>query len=170
MLDRSDFWTVPPEALHGEGLSVRLLPPLPQVMVSGDLDGYAAAHGLPPTAGLLAEVTGRRYALRLARNRMLAVGIDLDPAAGGWVDGAALTPMTGALAVVEIAGENAMALLARATAIDPRQSSPSAALMFAGATAVLYRRDQGLRLHLDRGLVPYMMNWCAATELFRQAG
>lgn len=167
MLDRSDFWTTPPEALTGEGISVRLLPPLPQAMVSGDLDGFAAANGLPPPAGLLAEVKGPCYALRLARSRMLAVGIDLDPASAGWVEGAALTPMTGALAVVEIAGENAMALVARGTAVDPRQPSASAALMFAGVTSVLYRHEGVLRLHLDRGLVPYLMDWCAATDLFR---
>ena len=167
MPDRSDFWTTPTEALTGEGISVRLLPPVPQVMVSGDLDGFAAAHGLPPPAGLLAEVTGARYTLRLARSRMLAVGVELDPASAGWVDGAALTPMTGALAVVEIAGENAMALVARGTAVDPRRPSASAALMFAGFNSVLYRHDGVLRLHLDRSLVPYLMDWCAATDLFR---
>ncbi|VDC27529.1 hypothetical protein [Pseudogemmobacter humi] len=170
MADRSGFWTTPPEALAGEGIVVRLLPPVPQIMVSGDLDGFAAAHGLPPPLGLLAATAGPRYALRLARNRMLAVGIGLDPAAGGWVDGAALTPMTGALAVIGITGENAMALVARATAIDPRRPSASAALMFAGATAALCRHDGGLRLHLDRGLVPWLMSWCAATDLFRAPG
>lgn len=168
MLDRSGFWPAPPAPdarLEGDGLSLRLLPPMPQVMVSGALDRFLAAHALGPAAGLLQPVSPPRYALRLARHRMLAVGITMDHAAAGWSDGIAMTPMTGALAVIEITGTNAMGLFARASGIDPRRKSASAALDFAGVTAALCRCNNGLRLHVDRSLVPYLLDWAGATGL-----
>ncbi len=168
MLDRSGFWPAPEvTALSGEGLTVRLLPPVPQVMVSGDLAALCAAHQLTAPVGLLSHVDQPRHALRLARNRMLVVGMTMDHAAGGWSDGVAVTPMTGALAVVEMAGPNRMQVFARASAIDPRSESPSAALHFAGVNAALCRTSDTLRLHLDLGLVPYLMDWIAATGLAR---
>lgn len=165
MLDRSAFWSEAPDSFSGPGLTVRVLPPLPQLMVSGDLDGFLARHSLPPSAGLLVETSGSRYALRLARNRMLVVGLELPPEAAGWADGCATTSMTGGLAVIEVTGHDAMALFARGTAVDPRSASPSAALIFAGVTLVASRLDTALRLHLDRGLVPYLMNWIGAIDL-----
>jgi hypothetical protein len=79
MFDRSAFWLEAPNSLMGPGLAVRILPPQPQLMVSGDLDRFLTRHSLPPAGGLLAEMTGSRFALRLARNRMLVVGMDLPP-------------------------------------------------------------------------------------------
>jgi hypothetical protein len=134
-------------------------------MVSGYLAAFLANNNLPPAGGLMAQMSGSRFALQLARNRMLVVGMDLGPEAAGWVEGFALTPMTGALAVVQITGPDAMALYARGTAVDPRSASPSAALSFAGVTMIAYRHEAALRLHLDRGLVPYLMNWIGATDL-----
>jgi hypothetical protein len=170
MPDRSGFWPAPPAPdarLEGEGLSVRQLPPVPQVMVSGATDRFLAARGLGPAVGLLGQVTPERYALRLARHRMLVAGVRQDHETAGWQDGVATTPMTGALAVLEIAGPNGMALFARASAIDPRLSSASAALDFAGVHAALCRVEGALRLHVDRGLVPYLFDWIAATGMAR---
>jgi hypothetical protein len=167
MLDRSGFWPAPPNTdtiLEGDGLTVRLLPPVPQVMVSGNLEKFLSAHDLGPTAGLLGQVAPPHYALRLARHRMLAVGIPQDHASAGWADGVATTPMTGALAVLDISGENGMALIARATAIDPRSGSPSAALTFAGVQAALCRQGNDLRLHVDRGLVSFLFDWIRVTS------
>lgn len=166
MPEPSTLWSVPPAELVAPGLALRPLPPLPQALVSGDLDGFLARHAMPPALGLLAAASGPRYALRLARNRMLAVGVAFAPEAAGWADGVAVTPMTGAYAVLEIAGPRAMDLVQRGTAIDPRSASPGAALVFAGVDAVLYRHGAGLRLHLDRGLQPYLLSWAAATGLF----
>lgn len=170
MLDRSGFWPAVPAdgtCLMGEGLMIRALPPVPQVMVSGDLAAFCAAQDMPPPLGLLEQAPAGRHALRLARNRMLAVGIAVDHAAAGWAEGIATTPMTGALAVIQIAGPQAMAVFARASAVDPRQNSPCAALIFAGVSAAICRSDAGLRLHLDRGLLPYVLDWLAATGLAR---
>ena len=170
MLDRAPFWTpaAPAEEIRltGDGVTLTGLPPVPQVMVSGDLTAWLAANGLPGTAGLLSETRGDRYAVRLSRQRMLIVGEEQSPRSAGWSVGCASTPMTGALAVVEIAGPRAMDLVARATAVDPRAPSPSAALLFAGMQAVLYRHGAALRLHLDRGLVAYLASWATATTLF----
>ena len=165
MLDRSTFWAEAPVSLRGPGLVVRVLPPVPQVMVSGDLDGFLARHALPPAGGRLARMSGGRYALRLARHRMLVIGMDLAPDAAVWVEGCALTPMTGALAGIEITGPDAMALFARGTAVDPAGNSPSASLSFAGIPLSAHFEADALRLHLDRGLVAYLMGWIAATDL-----
>lgn len=165
MLDRSAFWAEMPDTMAGPGLGVQVLPPLPQLMVSGDLNRFLAAHDLPPAGGLLAQTTGNRFALRLARNRMLVVGVNLEPKAAGWADGCATTPMTGGLAVVQITGPDAMALFARGTAVDPACASPSAALTFAGIAVIAYCHDGALRLHLDPALLPYLMSWIGATDL-----
>lgn len=168
MRDRAAFWPpapAPGAALRGDGLIVRVLPAVPQLMVSGDLDAFCAAQTLSAPVGLLGQVDDTRYALRLARNRMLAVGLTADHAAAGWQDGIATTPMTGALAVLHIGGANAMELFVRATAIDPRAPGPSAALLFAGQIAALCRDPQGLRLHIDRGLTAFVLDWIAATGL-----
>lgn len=169
MLDRGDFWSAPaaPDAsLTAPGLQIRLLPALPQIMLSGDLAAGLARFGLTETFGLMGEASGPRYALRLARGRVLIVGEGCENAPAGWQDGVASTPMTGALAVLEINGPRAPELLARATAIDLRKASPCAALNFAGVTSVLSRHDGAIRLHFDRGLTTYMLDWCRSCGLF----
>lgn len=169
MLDRSTFWAasaVPQGGLSGQDITVRLLPALPQIMVSGDLDGALAGYGIDRAQGLLGQVRGDLYALRLARSRMLVVGAEMPDPPLAWSDGVARSPMTGALAVIEIAGAHAMDLVARGTSVDPASESPCAALNFAGVTSVLYRHDDALRLHFDRGLAAYMFDWIGATDLF----
>lgn len=163
MLDRSAFWPVQPRRLTGKDLSVALLAPVPQVMISGDLDAACTAFDLPAPVGLLGQTVGSRAAIRLARYRMLAVGVTLSHANAGLRERFATTPATGSLAVLQIDGARSAELLARATAVDFIAGSPSAALQFAGMTAVLYRHDAGMRLHLDRGLVDYAFDWVQAS-------
>jgi len=169
MLDRGQFWSpalTQGPGLQGKDLQVRLLLPIGQIMISGDLDAGLARFGLGGSVGLLGAVSGERYALRLARGRALVVGADIDASQAGWREGVAITPMTGALAVIEMRGPQAMELVARATAIDLRKASPCAALSFAGVTSVLCSHQDGLRLHLDRGLVTYMFDWMGSSGLF----
>ena len=162
MLDRGDFWSPAADALAGidtPRLRVRLLPALAQLMISGDLGKALAQQGLSGTIGLMEEAQGEVYMVRLARNRALLVGQAASAEASGYADGLASTPMTGALAVLELSGPNSFEAVQRASAIDFRKASPCAALNFAGVTSILYRKGDVLRLHLDRGLVPYMMDW-----------
>ncbi|WP_068304539.1 hypothetical protein [Pararhodobacter sp. CCB-MM2] len=167
MLDRAPFWLVQPRQLSGDGITVTLLDPVPQLRISGDLAAACAALDLPPPVGLMAPADGPRAAIRLARNRMLAVGVTLPHADSGLRDGYALTPATGSLAVLHLDGPGAGELLARGTAVDLTQASPSAALLFAGMNAVLYRHGTGMRLHLDRGLVDYAFDWIEASGALR---
>ncbi|MGN0934700.1 hypothetical protein [Falsigemmobacter intermedius] len=162
MLDRGTFWAPAAEACAGfstPNLTVRLLPVIAQQMVSGDLDAALARHGLAQAGGLLAEVPEGTHALRLARNRALIVGVGGEAQSAGFADGVAVTPMSGALAVLELSGPKAFEALQRASAIDFRKPSPCAALNFAGVTCVLAQQEGRLRLHLDRGLVAYMCDW-----------
>lgn len=51
------------------------------------------------------------------------------------------------------------AFIARGTTLDPSQASASAALSFAGINAVVYRHQDRLRVHVDRGLAAYLWTW-----------
>lgn len=171
MSDLASIWAAPAApgslSLDLDGLRLRELPDLPQTLVSGDLAAFLRAEGLAPAAGLLGRAEGERYAVRLARDRLLAVGIEPEPQAAGWRDGHALTPIGGALAVLEVAGPRWPAFFARATAIDPQAGSPSAAFLLAGTlSAILYRHggDDRLRLHLDRSLLPFFHDWLTACD------
>lgn len=168
MHDRSIFWSPPPEVgacLSGPDLTIRLLPPVPQIMISGDLDQALQGYDLPGTVGLMGQTHGPAYAVRLARNRMLVVGRETGPDTPAWQQGVAHSSMTGALAVLDISGPASMELVARGAAIDPATQSPSATLVFAGVTAVLYRHETAIRLHIDRGLLAYLFDWACATDL-----
>lgn len=163
--DRAGFWPAPRApgsfALQTDGLRVRELPEIPQALVSGDLDGFLAAEGLAPAVGLLGAATGTRYAVRLARQRLLAVG--WEPDAAGWDPrGWGVTPMGAALAILAIEGPRWPEFFARATPIDPAAASPSAAfLMGDGLSAILTRHDgpDSLRLHVSRPLLPGVQDW-----------
>ena len=163
MLDRAQFWPVQPRQLTGDGITVTLLDPVPQLMVSGDLDAACAALNLPAPVGLMGQAQDPRAAIRLARHRMLAVGVTLPHAEATPQEGYALTPATGSLAVLQIGGPRTDELLVRGTAVDLNRNSPSASLLFAGINAVLYRHGADIRLHLDRGLLDYALDWMQAS-------
>ncbi|THF47985.1 hypothetical protein [Allorhizobium terrae] len=168
MLDRSKFWsaaTTVGTITRSPAMTVEVLPAIPQVMISGDFANAMARFDFPAPVGLLAQAKGERYSLRLARNRILVVGLDLTAEPQSWLDGMAMSSMTGALAVIEISGTARMELVARGTAIDPESASPCAALHFAGVNSILYKYDDRLRLHFDRGLVSYMADWIVANDI-----
>ncbi|MDR7127210.1 hypothetical protein [Pseudotabrizicola sp. 4114] len=171
MLDRAPFWSPPHPVgttLRGDGIAVTLLPTVPQIMASGDIAAALGHFGVREAAGLLGLADGESYTLRLARNRILIAGRDLPHAGQGWQDGFALSPMSGALAVICIDGPRHMELFARGSAVDPKIQSPCAALSFAGVTCAICRHGDGLRLHIDRGLATYFLDWAKATPLFPQ--
>lgn len=174
MLDHATKWAAAPDwttaVLDRGGVTVRsiVLPDL--ALVSGDLAAFGRAAGLDPRgAGALGGVEGERYTVRLARDRLLAVGPLPGTLAEGWNDlGFAVTPAGGADHVLELAGEGLAALLARATTLDPADGGPCAAVGFAGIPAVLYRHGPAgrLRLHVERGLAAYA--WCWLTTVLEE--
>ncbi|RVC23666.1 hypothetical protein, partial [Mesorhizobium sp. M7A.F.Ca.CA.004.04.2.1] len=103
---------------------------------------------------------GDRYAARLARDRLLVVSKSPLAIATGWhADGFAVTAISAGLQIFEAEGMALDAFIARGTTLDPAKPSASAALSFAGISAVVYRLDGKLRIHVDRGLATYLWTW-----------
>lgn len=167
MRDLAEKWSVAPEwqsaAIEAPGLAVRSRAGLDQLMVSGDLDAWAKVSGLEGAGvGAFGSARGDRYAARLARDRLLAVsGTPFAIAAGWHAEGFAVTPISAGLRVFEIEGTAIDAFIARGATLDPNQASASAALSFAGISAIVYRHEDALRIHVDRGLAAYLWTWMA---------
>jgi hypothetical protein len=174
MLDHGDKWTPIPDWRHATievaGLRVGTIEVGGQFLVSGDLDGFRNRHGLGRAVGALVAAIGHRYCVQLASDRMLAVGLDATEVELGWGgSGHAVTRVGSALHVFEISGPDAMSLVNRACVLDQAHASRSAAVLFAGIAAQLYRHDGGaLRLHVDRGLAAYVWNWIGSRTSFLQ--
>lgn len=156
-------WTSAEHAANG--IRVRSLAGLAQHLVSGNLDGFAQTSGLTTGASALSTVEGDRYALRMARDRMLVINggpAHLDP---GWHEGGyAVTDISAALHVFEIEGDGIPALLQEALIVDPENAGPAASVMFAGQVATLYYHGsrEKLRLHVERGFASFIWSWLEA--------
>jgi sarcosine oxidase gamma subunit len=167
MRDLAEKWSVAPgwqsAVITAPGLVVRAIPGLNQLLVSGDLDAWARVSGVKADGvGALGTAQGNRYAVRLARDRLLVVSKSPFAVATGWhADGFAVTAISAGLQVFEVEGTALDALIARGTTFDPKQASASAALSFAGISAIVYRHDGKLRIHVDRGLAAYLWTWMA---------
>jgi sarcosine oxidase gamma subunit len=167
MRDLTSSWPAVPDwpnaALDRAGIAARTLPLASQHLVSGNLDAFAARSGLADTGvGAFARTSGERYALRVARDRMLVVNT---PADGGWhPDGYAVTDVSAVYHVFEIEGPGLDALIGEATAMDPAIGSPSAAILFAGQQAIAYDHGGRLRLHIERGFAPYIWQWLESRD------
>ncbi|RYE71778.1 MAG: hypothetical protein EOP19_31410 [Hyphomicrobiales bacterium] len=167
MRDLTSSWPAVPDWSHvildRPDISARSLPLGSQHLVSGDLDTFAAKAGLADTGvGAFAETKGERYALRVARDRMLVVNA---PADGGWhPDGYAVTDVSALYHVFEIEGPGLDALIGEATAMDPAIGSPSAAILFAGQQAIACHHEGRLRLHVERGFAPYIWQWLESRD------
>ncbi|MFS8047771.1 hypothetical protein [Rhizobium sp. BR 314] len=145
------------------GALVRTVDVGAQFMVSGALDKAAGIAGVcSEGAGALGLVTGTRFSLRLARERLLIVSDNAEALVPGWHDdGYAVTSMSGALVAFEIGGQGAIEIVKRATALPLTEPGRSAAVSFAGANVYLYRfgDESTIRLHIDRGLAGYLWQW-----------
>lgn len=164
MLDLSSRWpsvslTRP---MMAPGLDIRVLTGFRQHLVSGNLANWCRLSGLGEGVGALELAAGPAYTARLASDRLLAVDAPAVATALGWhADGFAVTDVSAALCVIEMRGENASQIIARATSLDPRGVSPSAACAFAGISGIVYRhgdRDM-VRLHVDHGLTAHVWMW-----------
>lgn len=166
MRDLAEKWPPMPDwdaaVIDSGALRVRTLSGLGQRLVSGDLDAWALASGIAGSGvGAMEVARGDRYMVRIARDRALAVSkappeVGPDVAPGWHGQGFAVSVMDAGLHVFEIAGPGTAGLLARATTLDPRASSVSAAVSFAGVHALVYRHDgpETVRVHVDRGWRP----------------
>lgn len=167
MRDLAEKWSPVPDwpaaTIAGAGFTVRSLSGFSQYLVSGDLAAWSEMSGMEGAAvGAQATATGERYALRIARDRILAVSqrpFDIEP---GWHErGFAVSSVDAGWHMFEIEGPGLNSLLARATTLDPAGATQSAAILFAGVNALCCRHGHGdrLRLHVDRGLAPYLWKW-----------
>jgi len=170
MRDLTSSWLAVPDwrgaNLDRNGLVACTVNVGPQHLVSGNLAGFAAAVGLPDTgAGAFGEVTGGSYALRVARDRMLAINAPPSSTPPGWhADGYAVTDVSAMYHVFEFEGSGLADLIAEAMLVDPRAGSPSAATMFAGQQAIVYQHGGKLRVHVERGFAPYVWQWLEARD------
>jgi sarcosine oxidase gamma subunit len=167
MRNLAEKWPAAPDwataTLNKGSVGVRTLGGLTQLLVSGDLAAWSEASGLAGEGvGAGAIASGDRYMARIARDRVLAVGERPFPIAAGWhAAGFAVSVMDAGLHVFEIEGADLGRLIARGTALDPGQASRSASILFAGASVLFYRfgNPDRARLHVDRGLAPYLWEW-----------
>lgn len=165
MRDLAEKWSVAPDwqsaTIEVSGLKIGAVAGLHQRLVSGDLAAWAEASGFDePAVGAFGLAEGVRYTVRLARDRLLAVSTTPIGMATGWFpQGFAVTEISAGLQVFEVEGSALDAFIARGTTLDPRQPSASAALYFAGISAIVYRHQDRLRIHVDRGLAAYLWIW-----------
>jgi hypothetical protein len=167
MRDLAEKWSLEPDwrtaTLETPGLVVRSLTGFTQYLVSGDLAAWCSQADMDDAAaGALSGAQGSRYAVRIARDRILAVSETPFGMAPGWhASGFAVSTFDAGLHMFEIEGPDMQSLFARATTLDPDGKTASAALLFAGANALCYRHGHAdrLRLHVDRALAPYLWKW-----------
>ncbi len=173
MRNLAEKWPVAPDfataTLNKDGVTVRTLGGLSQLLVSGDLVAWSQASGLAGEGvGAGAIASGDKYTARIARDRVLAVGDKPFPIAAGWhAAGFAVSVMDAGLHMFEIEGPHLDRLIARGTALDPGQASRSASILFAGVSVLFYRfgNPDRARLHVDRGLAPYLWEWLEQAQV-----
>ncbi|TPI22409.1 hypothetical protein [Mesorhizobium sp. B4-1-1] len=173
MRNLAEKWPAAPDwataTLSKGSVGVRTLGGLNQLLVSGDLAAWSKASALAGEGvGAGAIAFGDRYMVRIARDRVLAVGEQPFPVAAGWhAAGFAVTAMDAGLHVFEIEGPDLDRLIARGTALDPGAASRSASILFAGVDVLFYRfgNRHRARLHVDRGLAPYLWEWLEQVQV-----
>lgn len=170
MRNLAEKWAVVPDwqtsVIQAPSFAIRAVSDLNQSLVSGNLDAWSKASGIALLpVGAFGEAEGGAYTVRVARDRLLVVSACPSAVAQGWHDqGFGVTTVSAGLQIFEIEGAGGDDLVARATTLDPTSSSASAAISFAGISAVVYRHSGKLRVHVDRGLATYFWTWAAAVS------
>ncbi|MGE0502272.1 MAG: hypothetical protein AB7I79_14175 [Rhizobiaceae bacterium] len=134
---------------------------LGQTLVSGDI-GSAVAALAPgsPEAGLWSVVPASGSVVRTGRDRAVLVSSMPMDIVSGWRDGFAATPADALYAVIELAGDGVRQLVSQGAGVDLDAGSQSAALLFAGVHAFLYRTAETVaRLHVDAPYETYLRDW-----------
>ena len=176
MLDTACKWQPEPDwtqaRLTGRTIEVGVVTGVKQRLVSGNVERFLNRHDLGGGVGALGFALGERYAMRVARDRLLVIGFPAADLPDGWHDeGYAVSTVSSALRLFEAKGEGVCDLLARATTIDPDSPGPCAAMPFGGVMGAVYRHGDAktLRIHIDRGLAAYLWEWFECQPLFLQA-
>lgn len=167
MRNLAEKWPAAPDfataMLNKDDLTIRTRGGLSQLLVSGDLTAWSQASGLAGEGvGAGAVVDGDKYMVRIARDRILAVGEKPFSISAGWHEaGFAVSALDAGMHVFEIEGSGLAGLVGRATMLDPVQISPSASVLFAGVNVLFYRFGNAdrARLHVERGFAPYLWEW-----------
>lgn len=179
MRDLAQKWASVPDwreaVIDTQGLTVRSRMDLNQYLVSGDLEAWSVASGFPARGvGAFGKAQGDRYAIQIARDRLLTVSTSPIDIETGWHEqGFGVTAIGAGLHILEAEGPATKGLIARATALDPRARSASAAMSFGGVDVIAYRHDAMLRIHVDRSLATCLWTWMetvAATGQDRSTG
>ncbi|MBU2534471.1 MAG: hypothetical protein KKB37_17160 [Alphaproteobacteria bacterium] len=147
--------------IEREGWRARPVLGLSQVLLSGDFGAALAAHA-PEAAvtGLWQTVGADPVAARIARDRALVVSPEALAIPFGWQGTWAASPAGDAWFVLDIEGPAMAEIIREGTAADLEASSPSAAILFAGVQAILYRRsERHARLHVEAPHGPYLWRW-----------
>lgn len=166
--DAAAKWTPFPQWEHARlersGWRARVVSGLRQTLVSGDLAALRGAFPTPlPEVGLWAVEPAQTLVLRIARDRALVVSGSAVPLAPGWqAAGWAASPADAAFLVFELSGETLGQVVREAVSADLVAGSPSAATLFAGIPAFLYRTaPDTARLHVEAALAPFVWRWLA---------
>lgn len=175
MLDNARKWRPEPDwalaRLAGRTVAVSAVSGITQRLVSGDTGSFLARYRLAPDIPALGLASGDRYAVRVARDRLLVIGISSADVPDGWhEEGYAVSTVSAALHLFEAKGKGVHDLLARATTIDLDNPGACAAIPFCGVTGFVYRHAdiETLRIHVDRGLATYLWEWFECQPLFLQ--
>ena len=158
-------WTLPPDwgtaRIARAGLTIAPVAGLHLTRLGGDLEAaFAALTPRPASIGLWEIADAEAVAIRIGRDRALLVATKPCPLAPGWRNGFAVSDASDGYVTLSLAGEGLRALVAEATAADIDAGSPSAAILFAGVPALLYRTGATeARLHVEAPLAPYVWRW-----------
>jgi sarcosine oxidase gamma subunit len=140
------------------------MPELQRRPITAAIDGYGISIRTPDVGGQYVvsgtdmapntiEGTGR-YALWLAPGRRLVV-------AGAVPIGTFVSDVSDGIVVIDLAGVCANDILAMGCPLDPASLAPGhcAQTLFAGIKVLLYRRGDAVRLHVERSLAEWLLDW-----------
>lgn len=158
-------WTDHPLAIGGEitgdGVTIRRDPVGALTLISGDL-AEGLGHLAPGAAlvGLGNVSAATDIALRIARDRALLVTeAPVVSEIGQWKHGCAVNRADGLYACLSITGPRAIDIVTQGTSVDVNTASPSAAVSFAGCTALLTGHEAGWRIWVEAPMLTYLSGW-----------
>lgn len=165
MHEAGELWRPKPDwklvGIRTGGLTVTPVVNLDVATIAGDL--AAAVEAVAPATrlvGLFEPASGDPYALRIGRDRAVLVSSTELPVAHGWDSrGFAISPSGDAVVVFDLTGPGLERLLREATTIEADRGSASAASLFAGLPALIYRRGDAVRIHVDAGPATGLWHW-----------